>query len=213
VVLPGRSTGEIPSFLNAHSTSRYEITEFTLEGANELLATLTGVPRFTPPALGEWVGARSSTPRTRLLTTLLTPVARGSDIQLTGAEIDGLHRGHSIVYRPTLFANEPRGVIEYNLGRRYQRFEVVAGVLDDADEADQLGYFQVFLDGVPQGQVETRMGRPAWIQYDVTNVLRLKLVAWRPGTTAHPALAGAFMATGRSNQLPSLAWGDPTLVE
>jgi hypothetical protein len=140
-------------------------------------------------------------------------LSRGADIDFTGAEIDGLHRGHSIVYRPTLFANDPRGVVEYNLGRRYRRFEAVAGVLDDADEAGQTGYFQVFLDGVPQPQAETRLGEPAWIQYDVTNVLRLRLVAWRPGTTVHPALAGAFMASGKSNQLPSLAWGDPTLVE
>jgi hypothetical protein len=124
-----------------------------------------------------------------------------------------MHRGHSIVYRPQLFASEPRGVIEYNLGRRFRRFESVAGVLDDADEADQVGCFQVFLDNMPQGQFEARMGKPAWIQCDVLNVLRLKLVAWRPGPTLHPALAGAAMAVGRSANLPSLAWGAPTLVE
>jgi hypothetical protein len=220
VVLPGRSVDEIPSFLNAHSTTRYEITEFTLEGTASLLAAFTGVPRFAPPRIGDWVGAQqASRPANspisgaQLLTTVLQPVASTSDIRFTGAEIDGMHRGNSIVYRPQLFANDPRGVVEFNLSRRYRRFESVAGVLDDADEADQVGQFQVFLDNVPQGQLEARIGKPAWIQCDVINVLRMKLVAWRPGMTLHPLAAGAAMAVGRSNQLPSLGWGDPTLVE
>lgn len=220
VVLPGRHIDEIPSFLNAHSTTRYEITEFTLEGAADLLAAFTGVPRFAPPKIGAWVGARNAnrppgTPASgsQLLTTVLQPVARTSDIGFTGAEIDGMHRGSSIVYRPQLFANDPRGVVEYNLSRRYRRFESVAGVLDDADEAEQVGYFQVFLDNVPQGQFEARLGKPAWIQCDLTNALRMKLVAWRPGMTLHPLAAGAAMAVGKSNQLPSLGWGDPALVE
>jgi len=221
VVLPGGSVDDLPSFLNAHSTTRYEISEFTLEGAADLMAAFTGIPRFAPPEIGKWVGARRAQQRAgtqrragaQLLTTILQPVARGTDIRFTGAEIDGMHRGTSIVYRPQLFASDPRGVVEYNLGRRFRRFEAVAGVLDDADEADQVGYFQVFLDNVPQGQVEARMGKPEWIQHDVINVLRLKLVAWRHGMTVHPALAGASMAAGRSNHLPSLAWGDPTLVE
>jgi hypothetical protein len=220
VVLPGRSVDEIPSFLNAHSTTRYEITEFTLEGTASLLAAFTGVPRFAPPRIGDWVGAQqASQPANspisgaQLLTTVLQPVASTSDIRFTGAEIDGMHRGNSIVYRPQLFANDPRGVVEFNLSRRYRRFESVAGVLDDADEADQVGQFQVFLDNVPQGQLEARIGKPAWIQCDVINVLRMKLVAWRPGMTLHPLAAGAAMAVGRSNQLPSLGWGDPTLVE
>jgi hypothetical protein len=214
VVLPGRSVDEIPSFLNAHSTTRYEIRKFTLDGAADLLIAFTGVPRFAPPKIGEWVGAHArQRPGQQLLTTILEPVASGSDLRMTGAEIDGLHRGHSIVYRPQFFANQPRAVVEYNLGRRFRRFEAVAGVLDDTDEANQVGHFQVFLDGMAQPPAEVRLGRPAWMQYDVINVLRLKLVAWRPGMTVNPALAGASMAVGRSNQLPSLAWGNPTLVE
>jgi SEFIR domain len=214
VVLPGRDVDEIPSFLNAHSTTRYEIKKFTLDGAAELIVAFTGIPRFAPPDIGRWVGAQArQQPGSRPLTTVLKPVACGSDIRMTDAEIDGMRRGNSIVYRPSLFASQPRGIVEYNLGRRFRRFESVAGVLDDADEADQTGCFEVFLDGVSQGLVEARIGKPAWIQHDVINVLRLKLVAWRPGMTVHPALAGAAMAVGRSNQLPSLGWGDPTLVE
>jgi hypothetical protein len=86
-------------------------------------------------------------------------------------------------------------------------------VLDDAADADQVGSFQVFLDGVPQDQVEVRLGRPAWLRYDVVNVLRLRLVAYRPGTTASPLLAGVLAAGGQSNKLPALAWGNPVLFE
>jgi hypothetical protein len=171
------------------------------------------------PELGTFVGALPAnssakpTPKPVLLTSALRPASCGSDVRMTGAEIDGMHRGDSIVYRPSLFANEPRAVVEYNLGRSYTGFEAVAGVLDDAADAGQIGYFQVFLDGVPQDQVEVRMGRPAWMRYDVINVLRLKLVAYRPGTTASPLLAGVLAAGGQSNKLPELAWGNPVLFE
>ncbi|MEC3982146.1 NPCBM/NEW2 domain-containing protein [Amycolatopsis sp. H20-H5] len=213
---------EIPSFLNAHSTTRYVITEFTMDGISELLVAFTGVARFTLPKMGPYRGAeqpkgqrpnRTKAPSPFLLTTTLEPVTRGSDIQLTGAEIDGLHRGDSIVYQPSMFAHEPRGVIEYNLARRFSRFEAVGGVLDDAAEAGQTGYFQVFLDGVAQPQAEVRIGKPAWIAHDVTGTLRLRLVAYRAGTTVHPMMAGAMLAGGRSNKLPALAWGNPTLFE
>lgn len=216
VVLPGRRVEEIPSFLNAHSTTRYEIDEFTLDGVADLLVAFTGVPRFALPEIGPFAGAPPTakpTPKAILLTSALRPAQCGSDIRMTGAEIDGMHRGDSIVYRPSLFANEPRGIVEYNLGRRYTGFEAVAGVLDDAADAGQTGYFQVILDGVPQDQVEVRMGRPAWMRCDVVNVLRLKLVAYRPGTTASPLLAGVLAAGGQSNKLPELAWGKPVLFE
>lgn len=216
VVLPGRRVEEIPSFLNAHSTTRYEIKEFTLAGVAELLVAFTGVPRFALPEIGTFAGTRAAAkpaPKAVLVTSALSPVRCSSDVRMTGAAIDGMHRGDSIVYRPSLFANEPRAVVEYDLGRRYTGFEAVAGVLDDAADAGQLGYFQVFLDNVPQEQVEVRMGRPAWMRYDLAGVLRLKLVAYRPGTTASPLLAGVLAAGGQSNKLPELAWGNPVLFE
>ncbi|WP_103347676.1 SEFIR domain-containing protein [Amycolatopsis sp. CA-128772] len=52
VVLPGRRVEEIPSFLNAHSTTHYEITEFTLAGVEELLVAITGLARFSLPEIG-----------------------------------------------------------------------------------------------------------------------------------------------------------------
>jgi hypothetical protein len=66
---------------------------------------------------------------------MLNPVRCGSDVRLRAAELDGRHYGHSIVYAPSLFCNEPRGVVEYNLSREYRSFESMAGVLDDAADA------------------------------------------------------------------------------
>jgi hypothetical protein len=39
----------------------------------------------------------------------------------------------------------------------------------------------------------------------------MRLVAYRPGTTVSPLLAGANIAGGKSNRLPELALGNPTL--
>ncbi|MEU0792196.1 SEFIR domain-containing protein [Amycolatopsis sp. NPDC005961] len=57
VVLPGRRVDEIPSFLNAHSTTHYEIKEFTPDGVAELLVAITGVARFSLPDIGTFAGA------------------------------------------------------------------------------------------------------------------------------------------------------------
>ena len=216
VVLPGRHVDEIPAFLNAHSTTRYEIEEFTLDGVAKLLVAITGVARFSLPDIGDYqrvreIVARNGGPAPVLLTATLTPASCSSDVRMTGAEIDGMHRGDSIVYRPSFFVNNPRAVVEYNLSRRYTRFEAVVGVLDDATEANQVGYFQVFVDGVAQKQVEARMGHPVWLRHDVSGALRLKLVAYRPDTVQHAMMSGVLMAGGQSSRLPELAWGNPVL--
>ncbi|MEU1994007.1 NPCBM/NEW2 domain-containing protein [Nocardia gamkensis] len=189
VVLPGRSIDEIPVFLAAHSTTYYEIREFTMEGINDLLATFTG--------------------NSELLTVALEPVVRGADLSLTGADLNGIHNGNSIVHRCTNFCRDSHSPIEYNLGRSYREFESVVGVLDDAVDAGQTGYFQVFLDGEAQPEVEVTYGEPVKIRYDVTGVLRLRLVAYRPDAPSSPMHAGAMATVGRSVKLPALAWATP----
>ncbi|MFI6044155.1 SEFIR domain-containing protein [Nocardia sp. NPDC051321] len=225
VVLPGRSIDEIPVFLAAHSTTRYAISEFTTEGVNDLLAAFSGVSEYPAPPRGNYVGPtfvsrspESSPPsvtsgkRTaRLLTIALEPVVRGGDLRLTGADLNGIHYGNSIVHQCSNFCGDSRSPIEYNFRRSFRAFESVVGVLDNASDAGQVGYFQVFLDGEAQQQVEVTYGEPAKIRYDVTGVLRLRLVAYRPDTLDNPMLAGAMAAVGRSGKLPALAWGNPTL--
>ncbi|MGV9674036.1 SEFIR domain-containing protein [Nocardia sp. NPDC003482] len=223
IVLPGRSIDEIPTFLLAHSTTRYTISEFTTEGVNDLLAAFSGVAEHPTPPRGTYVGptfarqqsrdAASGRGKARLLTVALEPVVRGADLRLTGADLNGIHYGNSIVHRCAAFCGDPRSPIEFTLRRTFREFESVVGILDDATDAGQLGYFQVFLDGEAQQQVEVGYGRPAKIRYDISGVLRLKLVAYRPDTVANPMLAGAIAAVGRSSKLPALAWGNPTLFE
>jgi hypothetical protein len=148
-------------------------------------------------------------PANALRLVKLGSTQRSSDVRLGAAQIDGALFGDSIVYRPSLFASQSRSSISFNLGKKFRRFEVTVGVLDDAAEADQVGVFTVVTDGKESIQVTATQGRPQLLSVDVTNVLNLRLEAYRPGTTGHPMLAGANLAGGVSNKLPELAWGDP----
>jgi hypothetical protein len=145
-----------------------------------------------------------------LLTSLPTP-QRSLDVRLGSAELDGRHYGDSVVYRCDMYCNDPQGWIDFNLRKQYRLLEVTAGVLDDAAEPHQTGIFQVVLDEVIREKFSVRQGDSRALRVDVMGVLRLRLVAYRDGTTVHPALAGARMAGGLSNHLPALAWGTPTL--
>ncbi|WP_149262445.1 CHAT domain-containing protein, partial [Actinomadura sp. K4S16] len=52
VVLPGRSKEEIPDFLDAETSSSFEVSEFTAAGVERLVRLLTGQPYETAPPLG-----------------------------------------------------------------------------------------------------------------------------------------------------------------
>lgn len=217
VVLPGRSVNDIPTFLCAHSTTHYMVPEFSQHAIQPLLRALDGVAKYPRPHRGLYRGSQpdADPPRRRrsVLLTSLRPVSRGPDLSIGGADLDGSHYGNSIVHRCSMFCSATRSAIEFNLSRRYRTFEVVVGVLDDAEEADQVGYFQVFIDGKGQPQTRAVHGAPVSINLDVTGVLRLRLVAYRPDTVASPLMVGALMTGGRSAHLPALAWGDPSLTE
>ncbi|HEX3592931.1 MAG TPA: SEFIR domain-containing protein [Pseudonocardiaceae bacterium] len=226
VVLPGHTIDEIPCFLHPHMATHYIVPSITMEGIGDLHRALTRRPRFPLPKLGDYgatlpdaegelpTAASEALRRQRSRSVLLTslrPSRRDSDIHFGDADIDGKHYSDSIICRPQLFASVPRSAVEYDLGRAYQTFAAMVGVLDDAIDADQVGRFQVFCDGEQCEQTAVRHGHPAGMHVDVTGVLRLRLVTYRPGTTASPLLAGARIAGGRSNNLPELAWGDPRL--
>jgi hypothetical protein len=218
VVLPGRAVDEIPQFLSPYSATHFRIRQFTVsdDGVRSLVRAIARQPEHPGPdgEPGVFVGGRfiPTQPRRKLLlTTELTPVSKGPDVRLSAASIDGTHYGNSIAYRCSMFCGEPRGVVEYALGRKYKKFAATVGVLDDAADAGQTGHFEVFLDGVPQPGATVRLGAPAAFELDVAEVLRLRLVAYRTDTTAHPMLAGARIAGGLSNGLPELGWGDPVL--
>ncbi len=218
VVLPGRAVDEIPQFLNPYSTTHFVVRQFQVadSGVQSLVRAIARRPEHAPPDDGPAVFAGGEftpfpTRRKLLLTTELNPVSKGPDVRLSAVRIDGTHYGHGIAYRCSMFCGEPRGVVEYDLGRKYRRFETAAGVLDDAADAGQTGHFEVFLDGVAQPGATVRLGTPAHFELDVAEVLRLRLVAYRPDTTGSPLLAGARIAGGLSNGLPELGWGNPVL--
>lgn len=74
-----------------------------------------------------------------------------------------------------------------------------------------MGVFKVLADGAVRSQVTAMLGKPQLLNVDVSDVLNLQLEAHRPGTTAHPMMAGVLAAGGVSNKLPELAWGDPVV--
>jgi hypothetical protein len=51
VLLPGHGLAEIPRFLSPHTTSRYQVTEYTTAGAEELLRVIHGRPGHVAPPI------------------------------------------------------------------------------------------------------------------------------------------------------------------
>ncbi|MFC5744620.1 NPCBM/NEW2 domain-containing protein [Actinomadura rugatobispora] len=143
----------------------------------------------------------------------MEPVDDSSDVDPEPVTMGGVDYPRSLRHECSLFCNDDgKGVEVYYLGGRYKKFEAMIGVNDRAEE-EQVGLFQVTLDGRHQPGTKVSTGHPKKISIDVTGVLRLRLEAFRPGTTDDPAMAGARAAGGRSNLLPDLAWGDPRVSQ
>ncbi|MEV6909286.1 SEFIR domain-containing protein [Amycolatopsis sp. NPDC051071] len=196
VVFPRQSVEDIPNFLNPYSTTRYPIDTFTEEGVADLLTAITGRARHQRPERGEWRGGAASAPKPHrtLLATGMDWRACSTRIRTGGARIGDVHYADSVVLR----APERLGFVEVDLGMAYRRLTAVAGVLDDAVETFQVGYFRFLLDGEPSPETKVAVGKPARIEVDVSGVLKLRLEMYRPGTTEH-------------RWFPELAWGDPAV--
>jgi hypothetical protein len=216
VVFPERSIEDIPTFLNAYSTTRYQISEFTDAGVAGLLAAITGHGQYPMPARGEWRGGAPSAPMAtnnasqRVLLTGLPWVEHSPDVHPGVARIDGVHYDDSIILRPAKRTAQPTGFVEVDLGGAYRRLTATVGVLDDAIDTFQVGRFRLYLDGDPRPVHTAALGKPVTVKVDVTGVLRLRLEMYRPDTGVAPLAAGVAM-TGASSRLPELAWGDPAL--
>jgi hypothetical protein len=222
VVLPGRTVEDIPTFLNAYSTTRFHVAEFTEAGVSDLVAAITGNGQYPTPERGVWRGGAGPAPaasesplggaRPRvLLANGLRWLDRSSDVHPGGASIDGVHYGDSIVLRPTSGTAEARGFVEVDLGRTYQRLTAVAGVLDDAAQAYQVGHFLVRVDGSLRQESRAAFGKSRIVEVDVTGARRLRLEMYRPGTPAATQPYRSATAGDGSTRLPELAWGNPTL--
>lgn len=53
VLLPGHDIDEVPRFLSPYSVSRYPVTEYTVDGAEDLLRVIHGKPGHVPPPIQE----------------------------------------------------------------------------------------------------------------------------------------------------------------
>lgn len=164
-------------------------------------------------ALADTVQNSAVREKARLLTVTLEPISTGHDLYLREANLNGKHYGDSIVHRCTNFCRDARSDIQFDLGGRFRKFECVVGVLDEAVEAEQRGYFRVFLDNDAKPVIEATHGAPVRIEYDVSGVLRLRLVAYRSNAIANSMESGLRAAVGKSTRLAALAWGNPTLFE
>ena len=52
MLLPGRTTEDLPDWLSPGAATYYAVTSFTVEGAEDLLRVLTTQPAYSPPPLG-----------------------------------------------------------------------------------------------------------------------------------------------------------------
>ncbi len=209
VVLPGRSIDEIPAFLNAYSTTRYSIGEFTEAGVADLIAAITGQGQYPMPRRGTWLGGTRE-PR-EVPAGELPWLCASNGVRRGPASIGGTHYEESIVLRPTSPTATGTGFVELELGGNYQRFSTVAGVPDDARDEFQVGRVRVVLDGTPRAQHDVTAGKPAAIDLDVTGARLLRVEMSRPGAATSPFGSAAVVVT-RPGRPPELALGDPTMT-
>ncbi|QFU87533.1 SEFIR domain-containing protein [Amycolatopsis sp. YIM 10] len=209
VVLHGRSADEIPTFLNAYSTTRFHVDSFTDEGVAELLAAITGQGPHPMPERGEWRGGAAAFGHRVLLANGLPWLAGSAHVRSATAHINGVAYADSVVLRPISGEVEPLGFVELDLGAEYRRLTAVVGVLDDADEPFQVGHFRIYLDGSQHQEYRAAFGQPVAVDVDVTGALKLRLEMSRPGAGASPAHSPRN--TFRPGRPPELAWGNPSL--
>ncbi|MBN6033354.1 SEFIR domain-containing protein [Amycolatopsis sp. 195334CR] len=204
VVLRGQTADDIPTFLNAYSTTRFHVESFTDDGVAELLAAITGQGPHPMPERGEWRGGAPSRKIDRVLLANGVPwLASSAHVRSATAYINGVAYADSVVLRPFSGEVESLGFVEIELGAEYRRLTAVAGVLDDAEEPFQVGHFRIYLDGSPRQEYRAAHGQPVAVDVDVTGALKLRLEMSRPGVSP-----GGSLRPGRP---PELAWGNPSL--
>ncbi|MGW5741926.1 SEFIR domain-containing protein [Amycolatopsis sp. NPDC003861] len=209
VVLPGRSVDEIPLFLNGHSTTRYHVDEFTPAGVADLLAAITGQGQYPMPRRGKWLGGTRE--EHHVPAGELPWLCAGNGVKRAAADISGVRYEQSIVVRPGAPSVAGPGFVELDLGGNYRRFTTVAGVLDDAADAFQVGRVRVVLDGTPRSEHDVSAGKPAVIDLEVTGARLLRLELSRP-QQASPLRSAAVVVTPRNARPPELGLGDPTVT-
>ncbi len=125
-----------------------------------------------------------------------------------GVSIGGTLYERSLHYSCSAFCNNAgTSDLTYVLGKDYTKFRAVVGANDAAAEP-QDGVFLVGLDGRDLKPVRVAQGHRRTIELDVRGVIRLRLRAYRPGTTRNPALV-APMPSQRLQQAARPGVGRP----
>lgn len=133
------------------------------------------------------------------------------DLRFRDVDINGTHYENSLYYHCELYCDGPSPqTYEVDLGRRFARFEAVAGAVDTA-AAGVAAKVEIDVDGKLY-KFEAALGRPQPVTVDVQGALRLRIRMYAPATLKSPIQAGADAAGGRTSVLPDTALGHPVLV-
>lgn len=122
----------------------------------------TGIEKHTTPA----AASTTIVPDTKYLDEM--PNVAGS-YYAESAEVNGRLYTRSVMLWPD-------GSAQFNLGRDWRRVEATLGLRDDSSE-DAKVRFEIFGDGRLLYRHEFGLGQSEGVSIDVTDVLRLKLVA------------------------------------
>jgi len=130
-------------------------------------------PAPSGPALsGSDPGVSGSQGPTSQYLQAMNPVAGSGDLSTGSAEVNGKYYANSVF----LSVDPGPANVSYNLGRQWRQLDTTVGLSDDSPENEKV-QFQIIADDriIYNGVLE--LGQSKKLSLNVTNVLRLELVA------------------------------------
>jgi hypothetical protein len=113
------------------------------------------------------------------------------------ANINGQSYPHSI-----LFYGCCPATADYDLGRHYRRLKATLGVNDEAP-SDARSTFEVFLDGRKVYSTIVKLGKPATLDLDVSDILRLRMIMTGGVGGDYRAVWGDAQLLGAPGEVPT----------
>jgi hypothetical protein len=174
---------------------------------------VTSPPVTTQPTATAGTSSAQPVAQRTLLQELARADSSGSSIDLRFRDVDinGERYQNSLHYHCELYCDGPSpATYEVDLGRRFARFEAVAGVVDTA-AGDAGATFEIDVDD-KHYTFDAALGRSQPVNIDTKGALRLRIRMYAPATLKSPIQAGADVAGGKKSLLPDSALGHPVLV-
>lgn len=125
----------------------------------------------TPPGTG--TGASSESAGSVQYLEDLEPLSSSNGVDTGSEEVSGQNYDRSVSLRIDK-SSIPENDAEYNLGRHWRTMQVVIGLRDDSPTGCR-AQFEVFADGKSINSTTLGLGRSQNLNFDVSNVLRLKI--------------------------------------